>query len=346
MSPCVHPVETAAIRKVPMPANLSPDYMRLEERLRGTRDPQERLVLLREMLATIPKHKGTEKMQADLKRRISKLEEAAEQRQKRGGRDLFHVAREGAGQVILAGPPNSGKSSLLARLTHATPTIAAYPFTTHLPLPGMVRFEDIQIQLVDTPALAHTYTEAALFNIFRVCDLLLFVVDLSGADPAGDLLECTALLEEHFIRISPDAPLQGAAGVATVEKRALVFGNKLDAADPRRASGVQDVFGPGTPVLVGSAETGVGLDVLPRALFDALRLIRVYTKKPGRKFERGAPFVLPRGATVLDAAPVIHRELADRMRFARVWGSGKHQGVSVARDHVLADGDILEIHAG
>ncbi len=329
-----------------MPANLSPDYMRLEERLRETRDPQERLVLLREMLATIPKHKGTEKMQADLKRRISKLEEAAEQKQKRGGRDLYHVAREGAGQVALVGPPNAGKSSLLARLTHATPVIAAYPFTTHLPLPGMVRFEDIQMQLIDTPALAREYTEAALFNTFRVCDLLLFVADLSDADPAGDLLECIALLEEHFIRINPNAPTQAAAGVATIEKRALVFGNKADAGDPDRAAGLQELFGAGTRILVGSAATGAGLEGIPRALFDALQLIRVYTKKPGKKFERSAPFVLPRGATVLDAAPVIHRELADRMRFARVWGSGKHQGVSVARDHVLADGDILEIHAG
>jgi uncharacterized protein len=329
-----------------MPANLSPDYIRLEEKLRQTRDPQERLVLLREMLTVIPKHKGTEKMQADLKRRISKLEEAAEQKQKRGARDLFHVAREGAGQIILAGPPNSGKSSLLARLSHATPQIANYPFTTQLPAPGMVQFEDVQIQLVDTPPLSREYTESALFNTFRVSDMILFVIDLAAPDPAGDLLDCLALLEEHFIRVNPAAPLHAAGSAATVEKRALVFANKTDIGDAAGVAGLQEVLGAGTPIMAGSAETGAGLDDLPRVLFAALRLIRVYTKKPGKRFERGVPFVLPVGATVMDAAPVIHKELAERMRFARVWGSGKHQGVSVARDHVLADGDILEIHSG
>ncbi len=329
-----------------MPANLSPDYIRLEEKLRQTRDPQERLVILREMLTVIPKHKGTEKMQADLKRRISKLEEAAEQKQKRGARDLFHVAREGAGQIILAGPPNSGKSSLLARLTHAAPQIANYPFTTQLPMPGMVPFEDVQIQLVDTPPLSREYTESALFNTFRVGDMILFVVDLAAPDPAGDLLDCLALLEEHFIRINPAAPLHAAGSAATVEKRAFIFANKTDLGNPEQVAGLAEVLGAGTPILIGSAETGAGLSALPRALFDALQIIRIYTKKPGKKFERGVPFVLPAGATVMDAAPIIHKELAEKMRFARVWGSGKHQGVSVARDHVLADGDILEIHSG
>jgi ribosome-interacting GTPase 1 len=329
-----------------MPANLSPEYIRLEEKLRQTRDPQERLVIMREMLTVIPKHKGTEKMQADLKRRISKLEDAAEQKQKRGARDLFHVAREGAGQVVLAGPPNSGKSSLMGRLTHATPQIANYPYTTQLPAPGMVHFEDVQIQLVDTPPLSREYTEAALFNTFRVSDMVLFVVDLAAPDPAGDLLECLALLEEHFIRVHPEAPLHAPGSTATVEKRALVFANKADIGEPGRIAGLEEVLGPGTRILLGSAEKGEGLGELPRILFATLRLIRVYTKKPGKKFERGTPFVLPAGATVMDAAPVIHKELAAKMRFARVWGSGKHQGVSVARDHVLADGDILEIHSG
>jgi len=329
-----------------MPANLSPEYIRLEERLRQTRDPQERLVILREMLTVIPKHKGTEKLQADLKRRISKLEDAAEQKQKRGARDLFHVAREGAGQVILAGPPNSGKSSLLARLSHATPQIANYPFTTQLPSPGMVAFEDVQIQLVDTPPLSREYTQAALFNTFRASDMIFFVIDLATPDPPGSLLDCLALLEEHFIRINPAAPLHAAGSAATVEKRALVFANKADIGDAVQVAGLQEVLGAGVPILTGSAETGAGLQVVPHTLFDALQLIRVYTKKPGKKFERGSPFVLPAGATVMDAAPVIHKELAEKMRFARVWGSGKHQGVSVARDHVLADGDILEIHSG
>jgi ribosome-interacting GTPase 1 len=329
-----------------MPANLSPEYIRLEEKLRQTRDPQERLLLLREMLTTIPKHKGTEKMQADLKRRISKLEEVAEQKRKRGGRDLFHVPREGAGQVVLAGPPNAGKSSLLARLTNASPQVAPYPYTTHAPLPGMVTFEDVQIQLVDAPPLSREYMEAALFNTYRVCDLILFVIDLTAPDPPAALAECAAILGEHFIRIAARAPLRPAGAEATVEKRALVFANKSDRAAPDRAASLEGILGEGIRVVAGSAESGKGAAPMPRVLFETLDLVRVYTKKPGQKFETGAPFVLPAGSTVMDAAPVIHKELAEKMKFARVWGSGKHQGVSVARDHVLADGDILEIHAG
>ncbi|MCK4304330.1 MAG: 50S ribosome-binding GTPase [Candidatus Eisenbacteria sp.] len=303
-------------------------------------------MILREMLTAIPKHKGTDKMQGDLRRRISKLEQAVDQKQKRGGRDLFHVPREGAGQVLLAGAPNAGKSSLMAGLTHATPQVANYPYTTQLPLPGMVQYEDVQIQLVDAPPLSREYTEAALFNAFRLSDMILFVVDLTTPDPPGDLRESVEMLAEHFIKVAPKAPLHQSGSLSTVEKQPLVFANKVDKAGREGALGLGEVIGSGTRVFIGSAETGEGLGELPRALFEALRLIRVYTKKPGQKFERGVPFVLREGATVMDATPVIHKELADKMRFARLWGSGKHQGLSVPRDHLLADGDILEIHAG
>ena len=239
-----------------MPANLSPEYMRLEARLRETREPSERLAIMREMLTVIPKHKGTEKMQADLKRRISKLEEAAAQRRKRGGRDLFHVPREGAGQVILAGPPNAGKSTLLAALTHATPQVANYPFTTHLPQPGMVQYEDVQIQLIDAPPLSIEYTETALFNSYRVSDLICFVVDLSQPDPESQLRMCREMLEEHFIRVNPDAPRRTAGSESTIEKRSIVFANKTDIGSPIPPQMLEDVLGKGTPVFAGSAGSG------------------------------------------------------------------------------------------
>lgn len=329
-----------------MPANLSPEYIRLEVRLRETREAEEKLAILRQMLRAIPKHKGTDKMQADLKRRISKTEQVARQQRRKSGRDLFHVPREGAGQVILAGPPNAGKSSLLAKVTRATPQIANYPYTTQLPLPGMVNFEDVQIQLVDVPPLSPEYTETALFNVYRVSDLILFVVGLTDTDPAGSLRDCMGMLEEHGIKVTPDAAREQSGSVSVVEKRALIFANKVDQAGREAAGGIMDAFGQGYGVLVGSAETGAGLAELPGSLFAALRIIRVYTRRPGKKFERGTPFVIPAGATVVDAARVVHKELADQMRFTRLWGSGKYEGLSVPRDHVLADGDILEIHAG
>ncbi len=328
-----------------MPANLSPDYMRLEKQLRDTRDAGERLIILQEMLRVIPKHKGTDKMQADLKRRISKMEQAAQQKSQKSGKDLYHVAREGAGQVLLAGPPNVGKSRLMDQTTRAAPQVANYPFTTHLPQPGMVIFEDIQIQLVDTPPLSRDYVETALFNTFRVGDLILLVADLSDPDPSGSLLDCLAMFEEHHLMINPRAEAEQDGSASVMEKRAIIWGNKIDLAPTDAAGALRDDFSD-YRVLVGSAETGEGLEALAVALFEELKLIRIYTKKPGHKFEKGQPFVLHEGATVIDAARVVHKDFAENLKFAKLWGSGKHQGLSVPRDHVLADGDILEIHAG
>ncbi len=329
-----------------MPANLSPEYRKLDARLRETRDPDEKLLLLKQMLTVIPKHKGTDKMQADLKRRISRQEHAAEQKGKKSGRDLFHVPREGAGQVALVGAPNAGKSSVLAKVTRATPQIAPHPYATHLPLPGMVQFEDVQVQLIDTPPLSREYTETPLYNVFRVSDLLLLIVDLTAPDPSGQLLDCLAQLEEHHIEPSADAPRGAAGNLVTVKKPAIILANKVDCAGREAAEDLEASFGEQFPLRVVSAETGEGLEELPRLLFDELHLIRVYTKRPGRKFERGMPFVVAGGSTVMDAARVIHKDFAEKMRFTRLWGSGKHQGLSVPRDHTLEDGDILEIHTG
>ena len=329
-----------------MPANLSPEYIKLDEKLRDAREPQEKLTLMREMLRVIPKHKGTEKMQADLKRRISKLEESAEKQARRGGRDLFHIAPEGIGQILLAGPPNSGKSSLVAWLTHAGPAIAPYPFTTQQPLPGMVSYEDVQIQLVDMPALAPEFTEAGLFNSYRICDRILLVADLGDPDPAASLRACLQLLEDHLIRVVRHAVTDAAGNVSTVEKPATIVANKCDLATPATRAAFETEFGARFRVHVCSAETGEGIDALPALLFAELRLVRIYTKKPGRKFTRDAPFVLPAGARVIDVARAIHKDIAENLKFVRLWGSGKHEGLSVGRDHVVADGDILEFHAG
>lgn len=331
-----------------MPANLTPEYLRLDEKLRQTKEPQERLTLLREMLRVIPKHKGTDHMQGDLRRKISKLEESIEQsRKKTGARDLFHVAREGVGQVLLAGAPNCGKSSLLARLTRATPQIAEYPHTTHAPLPGMVVFEDVQIQLVDVPPLSREYTEAALFNAYRVCDFILLVVDLSLPDPVDGLLDAQALFEERMIKLVPHFVAQSAGSEAVIDKQALILGNKLDLVglDHPSVAALREAFGE-YELLFVSAESGEGLAEIPERLFRALRLVRVYTKKPGKKFQKDQPFVLPAGSRVIDVAGAIHKDIAEGLRFVRLWGSGKHEGINASREHVVADGDILEIHSG
>jgi len=154
-----------------MPANLTPQYKQAEERFRAAATHDEKLDALREMIALLPKHKGTEKLYADLKKRLAKLEEEGAHTHRGATRhdDPGHVRREGAGQWVLVGPPNAGKSALLAALTNAHPEVAPYPFTTRVPLPGMMAFEDLLVQLVDTPPVSPQHAEAWLTNL--VCSI-------------------------------------------------------------------------------------------------------------------------------------------------------------------------------
>ena len=327
-----------------MPANLTPQYRAAEDRYRAAATAEEKIAALREMLAVIPKHKGTEKLQADLKQRLSKLQN---QSQRAGAhRTTFdHVPREGAGQVTLVGPPNAGKSSLLAALTRAQPEIGPYPFTTHVPQPGMMAFEDVQIQLVDTPPVAREHTPPWLPGLVRSADLALVALDL--AEPS--LLEQAEFMFERLamsrvILMSPGAPAPEDPIVAAVT--ALVVGNKADLPDARVGEALLgELLGGRLPLAVVSALTGSGLPELRRQVFTLLDVVRVYAKEPGKPADRERPFVLARGSTVADLASCIHRDLLVNLRFARVWGAHTFAGQTVHRDHPLTDGDVVEIHA-
>ncbi len=325
-----------------MPANLTPEYLEAEEKYRQAATPQEKLAALEEMLATIPKHKGTEKMQADIRRRISKLRKELQRKKKSGAarKPFYHVEREGAGQVVLVGPPNVGKSQLVARLTGATPEVAEYPFTTRLPVPGMMEFENVKIQLVDLPPLWREFSEPWLFGLIRNAHTVLLVVDASDDDVLTHTETALSLLEEKNIRLIP--PTSEDAGMG---KRALLVANKLDL--PRARENVhilEEFFGQRLPVIPVSAKTGFHLERLKREIYRALGVIRVYTKAPGKPVDRTAPFVLKRGSTVLDAARAVHHDFAEKLKYARIWGSERFDGQKVSRDHVLDDEDVVEFH--
>jgi len=326
-----------------MPANLPPDYKEAERRFREASSHEEKLAALREMLALLPKHKGTDKLQADLRRRVSKLEEEGEQARKRGGHrfDPGHVRREGAGQWVLVGPPNAGKSALVRALTHAHPEVAPYPFTTRTPLPGMMPFEDVQVQLVDTPAVTVERAEPYVPNLVHTADGVLVVLDVAADDLDQDWRVAQGLLERA--RVWPRArPVP--ADPLIIVKPVLVALNKSDLdRDGTFVSLARETIG-AFPCRACSAEHGAGLEDLKQALFAELCRVRIYAKEPGKKPDRQRPFVLSSGATVHDLAKAVHKDVAERLKFARIWGAARFDGQQVDRDHVLSDRDVVELH--
>ncbi len=325
-----------------MPANLTPEYLEAEQRFKSAKGTEEKIVALEEMYSTIPKHKGTEKMQAEIKRRLSRLRTAQAKKPARRIDAMHRVDREGAGQVALAGPPNSGKSALVRHLTHATPDVAAYPFTTRLPAPGMLQFEDVQIQLVDLPPVHPDFHESWIYQIIRNADAVLLVVDLSDPDLLEDLDTTLEELRKAKVELGSrdllDAP-------GWMVKKTLLIGNKLDAPEARDDLEIlRELYGSRFPIHPVAAETGEGLAEVGRALFDLLELVRVYTKAPGKKLEPTAPYVLRRGAHLMDLAAMVHHDFVTQLKYARVWGHGKFEGQMVNRDYVVEDRDIIELH--
>src|SRR5437660_9172295 len=194
-----------------MPANLTPRYLDAERRFREGTTPEEQVAALNGMMATIPKHKGPEHMRADIRRRMAKVRtEAARKRSSGRGPTWHHVPREGAGQEVLIGPPNAGKSRLLAALSNATPVVASYPFSTRTPLPGMVPFENVQIQLIDLPPIAAETAEPWLFALIRQADGAVLVADLASDDLLSSMEETLTLLERFNVRLGRGgAPSEG-----------------------------------------------------------------------------------------------------------------------------------------
>lgn len=324
-----------------MPANLSPEYRRAEERLRVARSPEEKLGALEEMLRVIPKHKGTDHMQADLKARIARLRKEGVKKGARGG--FSHIVpREGAGQVGLVGPPNTGKSSLVRALTHATPAVGDYPFTTREPVPGMMPFEDIQFQLVDCPPLSEQHADGWVFDLVRYADLLWLVLD--GERAIEGFEEARGVLQARNIGIYP-AGTAPRYDNAAVQKKALIVVTGLDKPGvPASLPVVEELLDGRWRVTPVSCATRAGLDTLRQRTFEAFEIMRIYTKQPGKPRDATPPFTLPRGATVAGLAERIHKDLLSTMTFARVWGASAFDGQAVQKDHVLFEGDIVEIH--
>jgi hypothetical protein len=325
-----------------MPANLTPDYEKAERRYREATSDEDRLEALRQMLSTVPKHKGTEKIQADIKRRLSALRKAQAKRGPSRGPDPFHVPKGGAGQVVLAGPPNVGKSLLVAVTTNAPVKVADYPYTTAVPAPGMWQYEDVQLELVDTPPVTADHVPGGLMGTIRASDIIAIVVDASS-DALAQAEMVVGLLESRGLKLR-SVPRSELDAADFNQHCAVLLANKVDQAAAGDVAALRQLYEGRLEVIPVSAASGEGLEVLHKRLWELLAVVRVYTKEPGKPPDHQKPFVLERGATVEDLAAEIHRELPQKMKFARIWGDGRYSGQQVHRTEPLHDKDIVEVH--
>jgi ribosome-interacting GTPase 1 len=290
-----------------MPTNLPTDWYLCEKKLLNARTREQKIELIQELISLTPRHKGTEHLIAQLRRRLARLKEEVEVARKSGARSIFSLGKEGAAQVCIIGPTQSGKSTLLNALTNAQAEVSDHPFTTKKPNVGMMFYNDVAIQIVEIPS---TF-EPQYVSIARTCDLLLVLFD-STYDVTKQEADIRKLLEDKAINVP----------VLFVRNKRFVERSKYT---------------------VISARDGFGLDRLKDIIWSNLGLIRVYTKSPNGEKKLPAVAMKP-GSTVKDLAERIHKGFLKNFKFARVFNGTKFSGQKVGLDYVLKDGDVVEVH--
>lgn len=330
-----------------MPANLTPQYLAAEQAFKEAETTEDKVRCLEEMFRLLPKHKGTDHLQGDLRRRLSRLKEQQQKEATAGGKKgySYKINKEGAGQVALAGTPNAGKSQLVKALTNAHPEVAAYPFTTRVPHAAMMPYRDAKVQLVDMPPVSAEHEEHWVVDLFKAADMVLVVLDTT-TDPLDQLEYITNHFgQRKLFRGRREEIDEHELAPGAVYHPVLIACNKLDSPEDDE---LFELFGEmaetDIPALPVSATESRGLEQLSQAIWDTLRVIRVYSKAPGHKAEITEPYVLAAGSTVLDFAETVHRELAEQYRFARIWSENKYDGQMVGHEEPLSDGDVIELH--
>jgi len=326
-----------------MPTNLPPEYFEVERRYKSAQSVKAKIECLEELLSTIPKHKGTDKLRADYRKRLSKLKSAPQTKKGLSRHEsAFHIDKEGDGRVIVIGSANVGKSSLVAKYTHAVPEISSSPYSTWTPTPGMMNYENIHIQIIDTPPLDRDFIEPDLVDLIKNSDLILLMVDLQ-AFPIQQFQDNIKLLENH--RIVPLHFKQRHSEEKLTPIPMIIVVNKddekkLDEDFEVLCELLEDEWS----IISISLKENRNLEKLGEEIYIKMNIMRIYSKPPGKEVDRTQPFALKKGSTVLDFARKVHKDFYEKLKNARIWGSGVYDGQMVGRDHILQDGDIVELH--
>jgi len=308
-----------------MPANLPPQFFELQKKLKENLPLREKIEILKEMLAVCPKHKGTEKVQRELKRKIAKFKKELKIEKKQKKReDFYTIKKEGGGQVVICGPPNSGKTSLVNALSQTDFKVREYPFTTTIPKTAMMDFEDIKIQLIDTPPLTKEFSPGWLKNILQNSDLILVLFE-----PREKLRKNTKEIEEIFQNWN------------LKEKRILFLVNKIDLLTEKEK---ENVLKEGKIYLGISVSQKTNLEKLKEEIFKNLEIVRVYSKKPGREPDFSHPFILKKGTTLFELIEQIHKDFLKSFKFAKLYQKEIKNPLLVGKEYILKDKDIIEIH--
>ena len=327
-----------------MPTNLPPEYFRAEQVFREAESTFAKIAALEEMMSTIPKHKGTDKLRAELRRKISKLKEDQQKKKGAGKHESeFHIEKEGAGRVVLIGSANVGKSSILASLTNATPVISEAPYSTWSPLPGMMLIDDVQIQLIDTPPLTKEQAQPELFDLVRSADLILIIVDLQ-ATPFQQLEDSLKLLNQHkIIPKQKESETREERRIQFVPVLVVVNKDDNDQCD-EDFEVFKDLLEIRLPLVPISVTNQRNFEILKKRIFESLEIIRIYSKPPGKDADLTKPFVIKKGTTLEEFAGKVHHDFQQKLKTARVWGKNVFDGQMVGKEHVLHDKDIVELH--
>lgn len=328
-----------------MPANLPPEYFEVEKTLRQAKTAEEKIAIMEKLLSIIPRHKGTEKLVALYRTKIAKLKEEIEQRPAARKGQLFRIEKSGAGQVIIIGPPNAGKSALIRALTGVEVEVADFPFTTRTAAPYMMPFENIKIQLIDTPPITADFMESWLAEMVKMAEAVLVVLDASSPDSSGQLETIINRFKEKKVELVSEETVIPPDRFPFLKRTLLVI-NKSDL--PGSGDLLEELdllFGKTLDRLLVSAVTAEGLETLRRRVFDLLQIVRVYSKVPGKKPDYDSPFILRKGSNIMDLARQVHKDFAEKLNYARVWNKpGTISGLRVTREYMLNDEDTVELH--